>query len=267
VSYNKAGPKEGAWTCLPLCRRYFFAYVDRSPVQLVEQGTSTVGAVHWMVGYLRGGESEILRVWVTAESRQPSWGDMFDEVKRRGVERIRFAVSGDLVNFREDLRAEFPGTMALPSFAQLLDRSASRVAARHRSPVGERLREIIQADSGLAARAALAEFESSRWGVSYPELAADWRLALEQGWALWSLALPLRRVVLSGDGVAAALNRSLCKAVGRHGCFAGAEAAESFVKAALARAQRRLDEAQVAAEAEHNHHREGSGSRIAVLGI
>ncbi|MBE0546692.1 MAG: transposase [Rubrivivax sp.] len=259
--------KEDAWKCLPLCRSYFSAHVDCVPILLSERGAQTGGAVHWMVGNLRQGKFETLGVWVTAESGQPDWRAVFGNLKDRGVERIRLAISSDLLNFREDLRARFPGAMALPSFAQLLDRSVSQVASRHRAPVGERLREIMKTGSGLEARAALAEFESGRWGARYPVLVADWRLALEQGWALWSLAAPLRREVLSGDGRAAALNRSLRKAVDRHGCFADAEAAASFVKAALARAQRRLDDAHVAAVTEHHHHREGSGSKIAVLGI
>lgn len=56
MSCNQTGSKQGLWTCLPICRRYFFAYVDRSLVQLVEHGTITVGAVHWMIGYLREGD-------------------------------------------------------------------------------------------------------------------------------------------------------------------------------------------------------------------
>jgi|WetSurMetagenome_2_1015567.scaffolds.fasta_scaffold20788_3 putative transposase len=272
---------------LPLCRGYMAVIFETVAVMVQRSSGSMNMGVHWAIGHTHDHESEVLGVWnrpnadlpeligksntlgvlATPMPDQGAWRAAFDDLRDRGLERIRVALSTDLVNVREDLRGRFPGATALPSFAQLLERSTSRVAARHRAPVGECLRAIINAESGLAARAALAEFESSRWGASYPALVADWRLALEQGWALWSLALPLRRVVLSSDGVAAALNRSLCKAVGRHGSFAGAEAAASFVKAALAREQRRLDEAQVAEAAEHNHHREGSGSTIAVLGI
>lgn len=249
-----------------LCRRYVAVYFNRIWT------TGAVGAErwpvhHWALGTLGNGQPEALGEWPQDASDAMNWRQAFDDMKDRGVERIRLAISSDLMNFREDLRARFPGAMALPSFAQLLDRSVSQVASRHRAPVGERLREIMNTGSGLEARAALAEFESGRWGARYPVLVADWRLALEQGWALWSLAPPLRREVLSGDGRAAALNRSLRKVVDRHGCFADAEAAASFVKAALARAQRRLDGAHVAAVTEHHHHREGSSSKIAALGF
>ncbi len=225
------------------------------------------GEVHWMVGNLRRDETEILGVWATTEAVRPDWEAALVELRDRGVERVRFAINSDLAGFREELRARFPGATALPSFAQLLGRSVSQVAARHRSPVAERLRAIIETESGPEARAALATFESSRWGARYPVLIADWRVALEQGWALWSLAPALRREVLAGDGKASALKGSLRKAVDRRGGFADAGAAAVFVRAVLTREQRRMEGVPVAAATEHQRHREDFGLRMFALGI
>lgn len=225
------------------------------------------GEVHWVVGNLSRDESEVLGVWARTEPARPDWKAALVELQHRGVERIRLALHSDLAGFREDLRARFPGATALPSFAQLLDRSVSQVAARHRSPVAERLRAIIETESGPEARAALAAFESSRWGVRYPALVADWRIALEQGSALWSLAPALQREVLSGDGKAAALNRSLRKAVDRRGGFADAGAAAGFVRAVLAREQQRMEGVPVAGATEHQRRREDFGFRMLALGI
>lgn len=240
---------------------------DSVPLVLSRSGARAGGEVHWMVGNLRQAEAETLAVWVTDESERPDWKEVLLDLKDRGVERIRFALSGDLTNFREDLRARFPGATALPSFAQLLDRSVSQVAARHRVPVAEQLRVVIEAESGPEARASLSAFQSSRWGARYTGLVADWRIALEQGWALWSLTPTLRREVLSGDGKAAALNRSLRKTVDRHGSFADAGEASAFIHAVLAREQRRLQSAPVAGNTEHKHHRQGFGSRMSALGV
>lgn len=254
------------WNSFLLCRRYISVYFNHVPIAAPTQAERPP-VLHWALGVLRDGESEALGGWPQDPQGAMSWHQIFGEVKDRGVERIRFALHSDLAGFREDLRARFPGATALPSFAQLLDRSASQVAARHRSPVAERLRAIIETESGPEARAALAAFESSRWGVRYPVLVADWRIALEQGWALWSLTPTLRREVLSGDGKAAALNRSLRKTVDRHGSFADAGEASAFIHAVLAREQRRLQSAPVAGNTEHKHHRQGFGSRISALGV
>ena len=254
------------WSSFLLCRRYIAVYFNHVPIAAPTQAERQP-VLYWALGVLRDGESEALGAWPQDPQGAMNWHQILGELKDRGVERIRLALHSDLAGFREDLRARFPGATALPSLAQLLDRSVSQVAARHRSPVAERLRAIIETESGPEARAALAAFESSRWGVRYPVLVADWRIALEQGWALWSLAPALRREVLSGDGKAAALNRSLRKAVDRRGGFADAGAAAVFVRAVLAREQQRMEGVPVAAATEHQRRRGDFGFRMLALGI
>jgi len=264
--HSSATARPELWSAHLLCRHYVAVHfsqvslargndVEREPVQ------------HWAFGVLSDGQSEELGAWPQDRSGAMNWLRVFGDLKVRGVERIRFALSGDLASFREDLRAAFPGATALPSFAQLLDRSVSQVAARHRVPIATRLRKIVEAGSGQEARAVLAGFEASPWGARYPALVADWRMALEQGWALWTMSPALRREVLSGDGAAAVLNRSLRKAVARHGCFADMEAAHAFVVASLTRAERRLEASHAGAVTEHNHHREGFRPRMNALGV
>lgn len=259
--------KDDAPQCLPLCRSYFAVHFDNVPLLPSARGAQASGELHWMFGSAPDEESEVFGAWVKAESRGTDWRAVLDTLKNRGVERIRFAISGDLTNFREDLRARFPGALALPSFARLLDRSVSLVAARHRAPVGQRLRDIVRAESGLGAQGVLAEFASSRWGDRYPAIAADWRIALEQGWALWSMTPTRRQQVLFGDARAFAMNRLLRKALDRHGGFSDGEAAASYARVTLSRALSRLDGSQVVGSAEHNYQHERSSSKIVALGI
>ena len=126
---------------------------------------------------------------------------------------------------------------------------------------------IVRAESGLGAQGVLAEFASSRWGDRYPAIAADWRIALEQGWALWSMTPTRRQQVLFGDARAFAMNRLLRKALDRHGGFSDGEAAASYARVTLSRALSRLDGSQVVGSAEHNYQRERSSSKIVALGI
>lgn len=261
-----ASARSRPWPGHLLCRRYVAVYFNQvSDAWVAEAERPAVQ--HWAFGLLNDGQSEVLGTWLQSALDPVSWHRPFDDLKEHGVERVTFALCSDMTGFREDLRARFPGAMGLPSFAQLIDRSVSAVAPRHQVSVDDCLRGILQAGSIPAASAALTEFESGRWGAHYPKLIAGWRLALEQGWALWTLPPTLRRVVLSGDGVAAALNRSLRKAVVRRGCFANVDEAQAFVVAALKRAERRLDASHAGPVAEHNHHREGFRPRIDVVGI
>ncbi|NUZ08960.1 transposase [Piscinibacter koreensis] len=252
---------------LPLCRRYQVLCANVAQLHVRCYGTHVPHDARWIIGVTALAEREILGAWISRDAVSNSWSLELQELRRRGVERVELAATGDLRSLREGLRTSFPGATALPSFAERLEGSLSQVAARHRSGAQQCLTEILQSASGLHARELLGAAESGPWGAKYPEILEDWRLALEQGWVLWTLPPALRRAVLSGDGAAAALNRSLRKAVARHGCFADVDEAHAFVVAALARAERRLQASRANAVTEHNHHREGFRPRMDALGV
>lgn len=94
---------------LPLCTRYLVAY-GRS----VSWRTSTCGSgdgsqVLWAVGALASGETEILGNWATQDGNQPTWALAEEDLRRRGVERIRILITDDA----EAVAADFPGNPAL----------------------------------------------------------------------------------------------------------------------------------------------------------
>lgn len=265
MKWSNGRADEGARAGLALCRSYVAAYVHCVPVRFLPHGGDRRSVVHWWIANRRDG-SETLGVWLAAESGHPTCRHVLADVRRRGLERIRFAVTDDLTAFGEDLQTQFPGASPLPSFARLLDRSVRQVQPRDRAPVKNHLLAILQAGSHQAVLQSLAEFESSRWAARYPALVTDWHLALDQGRPLWSLAPTLRREVLRGDARATSLQLSVDKALARHGGFADPGAALSFVQAALARAQRRFDADGSTATRAHRPLREGSPFRGVALG-
>ncbi|MBZ8139700.1 hypothetical protein CLD22_07270 [Rubrivivax gelatinosus] len=250
---------------MTLCRSYFAVYVHCVPVRYLPHGGDRRGVVHWWIGSRRDG-SETLGVWLAGEAGQQTCRQILADIRRRGLERIRFAVTDDPTAIGEDLRTQFPGTAALPSFARLLDRSVRQVQPRDRAPVKDHLLAGLQAGSNQAALHSFSEFESSIWAARYPALVTDWRLALDQGRLLWSLAPTRQREVLRGDARATSLHLSVDKALARHGGFADPGAALSFVEAALARAQRRFDAAEFTATRAHRPVQEGPPFRGVALG-
>jgi transposase-like protein len=265
VNWSNGRRDEGARAGSTLCRSYVAAYVHCVPVHHLLYGGDRRGAVHWWIGSRRDG-SEILGIWLAPESERQSCRLILADIWHRGLERIRFAVTDDPTAFGEDLQTQFPGTSPLPSFARLVDRSLRQVQPHDRAPVKNHLLAILQAGSSQAAQQSFCEFESSRWAARYPALITRWRLALDQGQPLWSLAPTLRREVLRGDARATSLHLSVGKALARHGGFADPGAALSFVQAALARAQRRFDAAESTATRAHRPLREGSPFRGVALG-
>jgi transposase-like protein len=98
--------------------------------------------VIWAIGALADGDTEILGTWSRLDEGRPSWTVAAAELRRRGVERIRFLITEDA----DALTADLPGKPAIVSrSACTLDSLSSLgLAAGHRRIVE---RTTLLADS------------------------------------------------------------------------------------------------------------------------
>lgn len=227
-----AGPSTD-WGTVPLCRRYQVVHLNSLNVPVGERGT--IQSPLWALGFLGEDESETLGTWLAPSQ------EILEDLKCRGVEKVRFFVCDDPAQLRADACNAYPGTTVLPSMGHLLSQSLAEVAPRHRRALADAVREITASASAEAARDVLNELAGSALGASYPAVVERLCAALGQLEPLDALSQRLRRVLLAGDGIVQQLHQKLIRAVARHGSFEDREAAMSFVGTALARAERLLD--------------------------
>jgi len=233
---------QSEWGGPPLCSRYFTAFVFDVLVQVREwAGTKQVQMVRCSLGLLEDGECEILGTWLAPTSSQTLSQTVLEDLKFRGVEKVRFFVFHDPAGLRADACVAYPESTVLPLVSHLLCQSLALVAPRHRGLVAKALRDVGAAGSAEAAHDALSELAAGPLGATYPAVVESCAACLEMLGPLYALAPRQRRVLLRGDDITQELHQSLNRAVARHGIFADREAAMSFVAQALRRAERRLD--------------------------
>lgn len=250
----------------PLCRRYLGFQLLKAPVEIRTDETIAPAEIRLISGTTRDAESELLSVGIAISPSQ-SWTCELDELQQRGVERVQYAVTSDLIRIQDELQARFSEALTLPSFAELINHSDEQVAALHRPAVRFALQHLLTCETASQARAMLAGFQSSRCGARYPWLVASWRAVLDQAWALWSLPSDVRRQVLAADAEAAGLNRRIGQSIARHGPFEDANATLAFVTAALVRAQRRVGTTPAVALTEHHRRYKGVQPQLTAPGI
>lgn len=229
------------WQTQPLCCRYVLVLFEVLSVQVQEEGLVRDQAAHWALGALGNGQHEVLGVWPERASGAMDWQEVFDDLKNRGVERIRFVVTTE----PKDPRAAYPGAAGLPSFGQLLRLGLARVAPRDRRSVAKALSALREAGTARAARVALANLSASPWAARYPAAVESWQAALAQLAPFFALAPGLRRTMLSADEAAQRVHERLIRAIGRRGCFDDREAAASFMEETLRRSEYDLRVRQV----------------------
>ncbi len=229
------------WQCLPLCRRMFLVACDAISVPVGMENEPNDSTIIWALGLLPSGQCELLGVRRAPDSGDRTFQAIVDELRLRGVEHVKFVVSGGLKEERRNSWAVFRGAAMLPSAGQLIRLSLREVAPRARASVVTDLERMRAAGSVAEARAHLAAFAASSRVARYPAVVARWNAALERMGPLYAMPRRQRAIVDSGDDLVCRLHRSLVRAVARHGVFADHEAAVAFLVRALRRADRGLD--------------------------
>lgn len=262
---SNALPSANRWDGHLLCRRYDVVYLNQLDILLPDGCAAQARVVVWALGLTGRSEFELFGVWPgTAFS---PWGLALDDIRIRGVERVRAVVVDDGASRSEVRPPRLAGAVVLPSFGRLLDRSFSEVSCPHREAFEVQLVNAAEADSESGARTAVEAVAQSLCCEGTPSLIAEWQSALERGRHLWSLPPTLRREVLAGDGTAALASRSLRRSIARHGPFADEESAISFVSDRLESFLDRRRREPGGAVTEPNHHRDGFSPTMAVLGV
>jgi putative transposase len=232
-----AAPRSTA--TLPLCARYLGVMLARLDVGGRDDDVSAAHCVQWAVGLLADGELEMLGAWLSpADHARP--GQMFADLKDRGVEAVRFVVSPDPAMTRVDVVAAYPRVAVLPSFEALLRACMLQVAPSHRRAVGGALRLLSTADSLELATGALETFAASLLGRRYPALVDRWHRALVELEPVFALGSRQRRMLLLGDELVRGIHERLRRSLSGSGTLPSSARVSSLVEASLARIGHRL---------------------------
>ena len=104
----------------PLCCRYFLVIVETLSVNVQEEGgAASDQTLRWSFGMLASGEHEVLGAWSVPLSIRSGWQQVFDDLKDRGVEKIRFVSGSESAELHALLNAAYPGATVVPAVRPL----------------------------------------------------------------------------------------------------------------------------------------------------
>lgn len=106
-----------------------------------------------------------------------------------------------------------------------------------RKLVAAELKSIYRAAVAQAGEAALAAFETSKWGVQYPAIAQSWRRVWGEVAPFYAFSDDVRRIVYTTNAIEA-LNAKLRRAVRARGHFPHDEAAAKLLYLVLMREEK-----------------------------
>jgi len=176
-------PLEGRWPYLVVDARY--EKVRRRP-HVVTQAVLTV------VGISEAGYREVLGTYLGDSESEATWGEVFQDLKARGLEGVVYVVSDDHEGLRSAVARYFQGAVWQRCQVHLVRNLVAKVSPKDRAWVLERWRRVREAETLEAARGRLGELVEALQ-ANYPQVAAWLEEAGEEALAVYALPAPHRK--------------------------------------------------------------------------
>lgn len=208
-------PEVEEWRNRPLKKCYAFLFVDCLYVTLRNEYETNETAVYVILGYDLEGHKEVLGLWLNPTESKNYWMQVFDEIKKRGVEDVFFISMDGVSGLEEGAKAIFPKVIVQRCIVHLIRNSIKYVPSKDYKKFTSDLKRVYGASSLKAARAAFETFQNN-W-KQYPGAVDVWVRNFNHVEQLFDFGSDVRKVMYTTNAIEA-LNSSYRK-VTKKGAF------------------------------------------------
>lgn len=156
-------------------------------------------AVYTILGYDLQGKKDILGLWLNETESKNVWMQIFDEIKKRGVEEIFFISMDGVSGLSDGAKSIFPNVIVQRCIVHLIRNSIKYIPSKDYKAFTSHLKKIYGAPS---LKAAENEFEKFRqtWSM-YPGAVDVWVWNVEYGAQLFDYGSAIRKVMYTTNAV------------------------------------------------------------------
>jgi len=187
------------WQERALKKMYTFMFVDCLYVSIRTDFETKKHAVYCIVAYDLDGRKDILGLWIDETENKHQWLQIFDELKKRGVEDVAFISMDGLPGLEEGAKTIFPKAVIQRCIVHLVRNSIKYIPAKHYKEFTANLKLIYQAPN---KKVALLEFEKfkERW-AEYPGAIRVWDSNWKHVEQLYNYTDAIRRVMYTTNTI------------------------------------------------------------------
>lgn len=213
-------PEVEEWRNRPLKKCYPFVFVDCMYVSLRSEYEAKDEAVYTILGYDLNGQKEILGLWMDSSESKNYWMQVFDEIKKRGVEDI-FFISMDGVSGLEDgAKSIFKDVVVQRCMVHLIRNSIKYIPSKDYKKFTGDLKKVYGAPSLSAAKSAFESF-CNNW-KAYPGAIDVWKRNFIHVEQLYDYGSAVRNIMYTTNAIES-INSSFRK-VTKKGSFPNQDA-------------------------------------------
>jgi transposase-like protein len=159
------------WKGRPLAARYLYAFADGTYFSVIYDAVGCKMPILAVMGITEAGEREVLAFSVGDRENQKAWEELFEDLKRRGLQEIGLWVTDGHQAMLNALAAKFGDTPRQRCIKHKLDNVLGYVPEKQRDQVEPELKAIFYQDSRQQADELAAAFDE-KFAKSYPSAVA-----------------------------------------------------------------------------------------------
>ena len=213
-------PEVEEWRNRPLKKCYPFMFVDCMYVTVRSEYETKEQAVYAILGYDLDGHKEVLGLWMDVSESKNYWMQVFDEIKKRGVEDVFFISMDGVSGLEEGAKAIFPGVIVQRCIVHLIRNSIKYIPSKDYKKFTADLKKVYGAVSLTASRKAFESFIDN-W-KQYPGAVDVWKRNFNHVEQLFDYGSAVRSMMYTTN-VIESVNSSFRK-VTKRGSFPNQEA-------------------------------------------
>ena len=213
---DRVQPRVVEWQSRTLKECYPFLFVDALVVPTKRDGKAVNKAVYSIIGIDTEGHKDCLGFWISDKEGAHFWLSIFDELRSRGVSKLRFVSIDGLTGLEEGLRSIFPDIIVQRCMVHLVRNSLKYVPSKHYKAFCADLKAMYGAPSLESAQAALATLQES-WSA-YPSAVKVWVEHFAHVEQLFDYPAEIRKVIYTTNTMES-FNSALRKVTNRKSAF------------------------------------------------
>ena len=183
-----------AWQNRPLDPVYLIVWMDGIVFKVRENSKVVNKTIYLAVGLNREGKKEVLGMWLGKNESASFWLGVLTDLKARGVEDILITATDNLNGFTQTIKQVFPQSQTQICVVHQIRNSARYVVWKDKREFTKDMKQIYDAPTKQAARAALDQF-SSAWSHKYPYAIKSWDDNWEELTVFFDFPLEIRKII------------------------------------------------------------------------
>lgn len=192
-------PELEEWRIRPLKRCYPFLFVDCMYVSLRQEYEVKDCAVYVILGYDLQGHKEILGLWLSPTESKNQWMQIFDELKKRGLEDVFFISMDGVSGLEEGAKAIFPNVVVQRCIVHLIRNSIKYVPSKDYKKFTQSLKRVYGAANIKAAKSAFEIFQNE-W-KQYPGAVEVWVRNFKHVEQLFNYGSDVRKIMYTTNAI------------------------------------------------------------------